>query len=102
MINCRLLIKPLLSFILSTAGYLVNIFIFFPFLVGEDGMGRNNTQESDATAALFFSVFTILMLSGGWFLLSVFIARMARWPVWPCVVSLFLVITGGLLVLRYL
>lgn len=102
MINYRLFIKPLLSFLLSTVGHLINIFIIFPFLVGEDGMGRYNTQEPDAMAALSFSIFTIVMLLGGWFLLSVFITKIAQWPVWPCVVSLLLVIIGGLFVLIYI
>jgi len=101
MINYRLFIKLLLSFLLSTIGHLINIFIIFPFLVGEDGMGRHNTQEPDAMAAVAFCIFTIVMLLGGWFLLSVFITKMIQWPIWPCVVSLLLVIIGGLFVLRY-
>lgn len=100
MIKCDPFIKPLFSFLLSTAGYLFNLFVLFPYIVGEDGMGRDNTQESDAIAALYFSIITLLILLGGWLLLSMFLARMAKWPMWPCVVSLLLVVIGGFIAIR--
>lgn len=95
MIKYYPVIESVLSLLLSTAGHIFNIFVFFPYLVGEDGMGRNNTQESDAIAALYFSIITLMVLLGGWSLLSMFLARMVKWPLWPCVVSLVLVIIGG-------
>lgn len=102
MISHRPFVKSVLSFLLSTAGHLINIFIIFPFLVGEDGMGRNNTQEPDALAALTFSAFTILILTGGWFLLSILLVRRAKLPIFPCVISLLLIIIGGYFGLRFL